>query len=202
MRDSPPEGFEGFVVARGPALHRTAELLTRNEQAAADMVQVALAKAWRAWSRIDGNPEAYVRRIIINEFTSASSRRWRGQQSTAELPALHGDGDRDRDRDRDCDDAESVSLTDPSQALCLKLAGTPRADEPLAGMCDSARCPQATHHLGHRNVWAKHAETTKTFLGSLGPNRRIEKIRLKADYQRARQVLDEIDTSAHHHPKD
>jgi len=94
-------------------------------------------------------------------------------------------------------------FTDPSQALCLKLAGTPRADEPLAGMCDSVRCPQATHHLGHRDVWAKHAETTKTFLGSLGPNRRIEKVRLKADYQRARQVLDEIDTStAHHHPKD
>ena len=79
----------------------------------------------------------------------------------------------------------------------------PRADKPLAGMCDSARCPQATHHLGHRDVWAKHAETTKTFLGSLGPNRKIEKVRLQADHQRARRVLDEIDTSTtYHHPKD
>lgn len=41
-------------------------------------------------------------------------------------------------------------FTDPSRALCLKLAGTPHADKPLAGMCDSARCPQATHHIGHR----------------------------------------------------
>jgi hypothetical protein len=32
-------------------------------------------------------------------------------------------------------------FTDPSRALCLKLAGTPHADR--AGMCDSARCPQA-----------------------------------------------------------
>ena len=32
-------------------------------------------------------------------------------------------------------------FTDPSRALCLKLAGTPDADRPLVGMCDSARCP-------------------------------------------------------------
>ena len=49
-------------------------------------------------------------------------------------------------------------FTDPSRALCLKLAGTPHADRPLAGMCDSARCPQATHHPCHRPVWAEHAE--------------------------------------------
>jgi hypothetical protein len=49
-------------------------------------------------------------------------------------------------------------FTDPSQALCLKLAGTPTADRPLAGMCDSARSPQVTHHPHHRPVWAEHAE--------------------------------------------
>ncbi len=101
MGDSPPEGFEDFVVERGPALHRTAVLLTHQEQAAVNLVQVALAKAWRAWSRIDSNPEAYVRRIIINEFTSASPRRWHGQQPTAELPERH--------RDSDSDDADSMS---------------------------------------------------------------------------------------------
>ena len=96
-------------------------------------------------------------------------------------------------------------FTDPSRALCLKLAGTPDADKPLAGMCDSARCPQATHHPRHRDVWAEHAETTKTFLGSLGPTRKIEKVRLQADHERARRVLDEIDASAantHPHPED
>ena len=89
-------------------------------------------------------------------------------------------------------------FTDPSRALCLKLAGTPHADKPLAGMCDSARCPQATHHGRHRDVWAEHAETTKTFLGSLGPTRKIEKVRLQAEHERARRVLDEIDTSTAH----
>lgn len=84
-----------FVVARGPALHRTAVLLTRQEQAAEDLVQIALAKAWRSWDRIDGNHEAYVRRIIVNEFASSWRRRWRGELPTADLPELlrddHGD---------------------------------------------------------------------------------------------------------------
>lgn len=95
MRETPPGGFVDFVVARGPALHRTAVLLTRQEQAAEDLVQIALAKAWRSWDRIDGNPEAYVRRIIVNEFASSWRRRWRGELPTADLPELiradHGD---------------------------------------------------------------------------------------------------------------
>ncbi|MGH3683879.1 MAG: hypothetical protein ACRDSM_02205 [Pseudonocardiaceae bacterium] len=84
-------------------------------------------------------------------------------------------------------------FTDPARALCLKLAGTPHADRPLAGMCDSARCPQATHHTCHRPVWAEHAEQTKTFLGSLGPTRKTERARLQADLNRALGVLDTID---------
>jgi len=97
MRDSPPEGFVDFVVARGTALHRTAVLLTRQEQAAEDLVQIALAKAWRSWARIDGNPEAYVRQILVNEFASGWRRRWRGELPTAYPPELpvqgagHGD---------------------------------------------------------------------------------------------------------------
>jgi hypothetical protein len=87
-------------------------------------------------------------------------------------------------------------FTDPSRALCLKLAGAPHADKPLAGMCDSARCPQATHHPRHRAVWAEHAERTATFLGSLGPTRKTEKTRLQADHDRALRVLADIDQAA------
>ncbi len=87
-------------------------------------------------------------------------------------------------------------FSDPSRALCLKLAGTPHAQAPLAGMCDSARCPQATHHPCHRAVWAERTATTKVFLDSLGPNRKIEKARLQADYDRALRVLAEIDARA------
>jgi len=86
MRDTPPPGFVDFVVARGPALHRTAVLLTRQEQAAEDLVQIALAKAWQSWARIVSNHEAYVRAIIVNEFASTWRRRWRGELPTGDVP--------------------------------------------------------------------------------------------------------------------
>jgi DNA-directed RNA polymerase specialized sigma24 family protein len=87
MRNTPPAGFVDFVVARGSALHRTAFLLTRQEQSAEDLVQIALAKAWRSWGRIDGNHEAYVRQIIVNEFASAWRRRWRGEVPPLTFPS-------------------------------------------------------------------------------------------------------------------
>ena len=86
-------------------------------------------------------------------------------------------------------------FTDPSRALCLKLAGTPSADRPMIGMCDSARCPQATHHQHHRPVWVEHAERTKTFLGQLGKTRTTEHARLQADFDRAVRVITSIDTA-------
>jgi hypothetical protein len=85
---------------------------------------------------------------------------------------------------------------DPARALCLKLAGTPTADRPLVGMCDSARCPQATHHPCHRPVWAEQAERTKIFLGQLGTTRKTERTRLKADYDRSLRVVAEIDAAS------
>ncbi|HEY3690544.1 MAG TPA: hypothetical protein VGL46_09590 [Pseudonocardiaceae bacterium] len=85
-------------------------------------------------------------------------------------------------------------FTDPAKALCLKLAGTPTADKPLAGLCDAARCPQATFHAEHRDVWASSADTTSTFLG----NPRVpasEKARLTAEHDRTRRVVAAIDAA-------
>jgi len=87
-------------------------------------------------------------------------------------------------------------FTDPSRALCLKLAGGQAGDKPLIGMCDSARCPHATHHPCHRPVWAEHAENTKTFLGQLGRAQKTERARLQAEYDRAVRVLERIDEAA------
>jgi hypothetical protein len=84
-------------------------------------------------------------------------------------------------------------FTDPSRALCLRLAGDQAGDKPLIGMCDSARCPQATHHPCHRPVWAEHAENTKTFLGQLGRAQKAERKRLEAEHDRAVRVLARID---------
>ena len=83
---APPDGFTEFVLGRSASLYRTAVLLTRDPDTAQDLLQAALAKAWRAWDRIEGEPSAYVRRIVVNEFLSDRSRKWRGEQPTEELP--------------------------------------------------------------------------------------------------------------------
>jgi hypothetical protein len=87
-------------------------------------------------------------------------------------------------------------LTDPARALCLRLAGTPTADRPLIGMCDSARCPQATHHRCHRPVWEQAVASTTVFLGNLGRGQKTERTRLEAQLARAQRVLADIDAAS------
>jgi integrase len=86
-------------------------------------------------------------------------------------------------------------FSDPSRALCLILAGTPSADAPLIGMCDSARCPQATHHQRHRAVWAGTVSNGTVFLGQLGRTRKTEHARLQGEIDRAQRVVDAIDAA-------
>lgn len=78
--------FDEFVVARSPALLRTAYLLTRDVQLAEDLLQTALAKAWFSWKRIDGDPEPYVRRILINASVSWWRKRWTHETPTGFVP--------------------------------------------------------------------------------------------------------------------
>jgi hypothetical protein len=85
---------------------------------------------------------------------------------------------------------------DPAKALCLRLAGTPNADKPLIGMCDSARCPQATHHPCHRPVWADTADAGKAFLARLGRGQKAERARLEAEVTRAQRITAEIDAAS------
>ena len=78
--------FDEFVAARSRALLRTAYLLTHDHALAEDLLQTALTKAWFAWRRIDGDPEPYVRRILVNTYASWWRRKWNGEHPTDELP--------------------------------------------------------------------------------------------------------------------
>jgi RNA polymerase sigma-70 factor (sigma-E family) len=70
-------GFAEFVAARQMALSRTAYLLTGDHHAAQDLVQAALVKTAAHWPRVlaAGDPEAYVRRVMVNENISGWRRR-------------------------------------------------------------------------------------------------------------------------------
>lgn len=73
-------GFEAFVTARGPMLLRIAWLLTGDSHLAEDLLQTVLAKVWSKWRRIGTeNPEAYVRKALVNTYASWWQRRWRGE---------------------------------------------------------------------------------------------------------------------------
>ena len=78
--------FDEFVLARSPVLLRTAYLLTRDVQLAEDLLQTALTKAWFSWKRIDGDPEPYVRRILINSSVSWWRKRWTHETPTGFVP--------------------------------------------------------------------------------------------------------------------
>jgi RNA polymerase sigma-70 factor (sigma-E family) len=84
--DARTAAFEEFVVARSERLLRTAYLLTRDHALAEDLLQTALAKAWSSWHRIEADPESYVRRILVNTFSTWWRRRWNGELPTEELP--------------------------------------------------------------------------------------------------------------------
>src|SRR3954454_5504155 len=79
--------FAEFVAARGQALQRTAFLLTSDWALAEDLLQTSLARAYPRWNRILGDdPEAYVRKILVNTWSSWWRRRWRAEVPTETLP--------------------------------------------------------------------------------------------------------------------
>ena len=62
--------FESFMHARLPHLIKFGCALTADEHAAADLVQDALERTLVKWSRINGDPEPYVRRAMVNRSIS------------------------------------------------------------------------------------------------------------------------------------
>ena len=76
--------FEEFMTSRWPGLVRLAFGLTGDRWLAEDLAQTALASAYASWRRVRraDDPDAYVRRILIN----ASKGRWR-RHRVSEHPA-------------------------------------------------------------------------------------------------------------------
>jgi len=88
--EADPDGgaaFEQFARARTAGLLRFAYVLTGDRDRAADLVQDALERTLLAWPRIVNrdDPEAYVRRIIVNRHVSIW-RRTRRERLVPEPP--------------------------------------------------------------------------------------------------------------------
>ncbi len=78
--------FEEFLAVRLSALLRYATVLACDPHLAEDIVQEVLARAQPRWPRIAAAdvPEAYVRRMIVNELAS-----WRRRRSARVVPMSH-----------------------------------------------------------------------------------------------------------------
>jgi RNA polymerase sigma-70 factor (sigma-E family) len=95
--------FDDWVAARGPGLLRLAYVLTGNRADAEDAVQDALARALPRWEHIRsvGDPDAYVRRMVVNAHTSWWRRFRKRETPVAEAftPGVAPDpGSDERDR--------------------------------------------------------------------------------------------------------
>jgi len=79
-------GFRDFVRSRLPALSRSAYLLTGDHDQAQDLVQVALIRVARHWTRLirSGDPTAYLRRTMYHEHVT----RWRRRRTEVPLAAI------------------------------------------------------------------------------------------------------------------
>jgi RNA polymerase sigma-70 factor (sigma-E family) len=78
-----------FVAARGDALVRFAYVLTGGDlHQAEDLVQNALAKVMARWERIcaGGQPEAYLRRVVVTGYLSQRRRRASTELITSVVP--------------------------------------------------------------------------------------------------------------------
>ena len=178
------EGFEAFVAARGPALMRTAFLLTGDAQHAEDVLQEALVRVAPRWHRViaAGDPEPYVRRAL---YTAAIDRRRR--RSSREVVTAPDD---------------RVFLGEPAGPGVDGLAGRLTLDAALARLTPRQRAvlvlrfyddlteaqtaaalgcsvstvkSQTVHALGRLRVLAPELATTFGRTTSEGPESRILK---------------------------
>jgi RNA polymerase sigma-70 factor (sigma-E family) len=85
----PDEEFDAFMRGRWPAMVRLGYALTGDVGHAEDLAQAAFARAYASWGRVRraGDPDAYVRRIVINEHR----RRFRKHRVAEELRGDLGD---------------------------------------------------------------------------------------------------------------
>ncbi len=80
--------FREFMHARWPVMVRLAYALTGDQGHAEDVAQTAFARAYASWPKVrrTGSPEAYVRRIVINENLNRFRKHRVAERLTDAMP--------------------------------------------------------------------------------------------------------------------
>jgi RNA polymerase sigma-70 factor (sigma-E family) len=120
MRAQPrQQDLERLVAERGDELMRAAVALAGSRDAGADLLQAALERLLRNWSRIETDPEGYLRRILYHLAADGWRRRGRGHRAFALLAA--------QARHCEPDPADAVSLRDAVARAMRQLSPRQRA---------------------------------------------------------------------------
>jgi len=79
--------FDDYVRLKGERLVRLARLLVRDRHLAEDLVQEVLGKAFPRWGRIaaGGDPDVYLRRMLVNANNSWWRRRSASEVVTGDV---------------------------------------------------------------------------------------------------------------------
>lgn len=103
MDDEADGRFREWANARAGRLHRTAFLLCGDWHAAEDLVQEAMARTALNWRRVEAaaDPDAYVRKILVNECRSRWRRRSNRECPSDRLPDVRVDDGADARARRD-----------------------------------------------------------------------------------------------------
>jgi RNA polymerase sigma-70 factor (sigma-E family) len=105
------EDFEEFASGRWLRLARSAMLLGASHAEAEDLAQTVLMRCYISWAKVTAaaSVEAYVARMLVNEFSRSRRRRWWQERPTAVLP--------------DVGTPDATSRIDGADAVARALAG-------------------------------------------------------------------------------
>ncbi len=112
--------LQQFLAERGEHLLRAAILLTGDRGSGEDLLQAGLERLIKAWDRIDGDPEGYLRRTVYH-LAADGWRRKRLWQRRA--PLLYASGR----HDVTADETAGLDLRDALVRLVAQLPARQRA---------------------------------------------------------------------------
>lgn len=110
--------LESFLASRADQLMRTAVLLTGSRDDGQDLLQTALERMVLRWPRLEGDPEAYVRRVLYNLAVDGFRRQGRLRQKLMLLRPV---------TEQSAEPTAAVDLRDALVRLMLQLPAPQRA---------------------------------------------------------------------------
>ena len=157
------EAFGDFITEALPGLLRFGHVLTGSPHEAEDLVQEALGKTMRRWSRSrPDDPVAYVRRVMVNTHLT-KWRRWGSRVRLGDVPEVAADDTSlQRSHDRDLLRRALAALPPRQRAVLVLRYLEDMPDSEIAALLG---CQQATV----RSQAARGLAALRPLLARAGP---------------------------------